>query len=361
MPKVVYPYTQLSAASSDNNSGCILNNGVYIQKHPIISGLPHNANGKCLGLNPPPPPPLPPPQKPASYPFNNASEFELGDFLFKQAQMSGGDITKLMDHWCSYNANWFSHNTSPFKNADHLHGLIDTIPHGDIPWQGATVSYSGPQPANPAPWMEKTYEIWYCDPLAVLEAQIANPAFANHINWSPKCVCDARGIQQFKDLMSGQWAWEQADKLAKSPMNHGTTFAPIVLSSNKTTVSVATGQNNFYPVYASLGNISNEMQCAHEDGMTLIAFLAIPKTNKTHEQVLMSSDDMLFHDSLSVILCSLKPFMETPKLTPCGHGYYHRILYGIGPYIADYPEQCLLTGVTNGWCTAETQGSQQWP
>lgn len=25
-------------------------------------------------------------------------------------------------------------------------------------------------------------------------------------------------------------------------------------------------------------------------------------------------------------------------------------MYGIGPYIADYPEQCLLACVVSGWC-----------
>jgi hypothetical protein len=26
------------------------------------------------------------------------------------------------------------------------------------------------------------------------------------------------------------------------------------------------------------------------------------------------------------------------------------VIFGIGPYIADYPEQVLLTGIVSGWC-----------
>ncbi|KAF8814419.1 hypothetical protein BYT27DRAFT_7219856 [Phlegmacium glaucopus] len=46
----------------------------------------------------------------------------------------------------------------------------------------------------------------------------------------------------------------------------------------------------------------------------------------------------------------LKPWMEKPRITRCGDGHYRRVIYGLGPYIADYPEQCLLACVVSGWC-----------
>jgi hypothetical protein len=54
-------------------------------------------------------------------------------------------------------------------------------------------------------------------------------------------------------------------------------FAPVILGSDKTTVSVATGQNDFYPLYLSLGNVHNCVRCVHCNAISLIAFLAIPK------------------------------------------------------------------------------------
>jgi len=38
----------------------------------------------------------------------------------------------------------------------------------------------------------------------------------------------------------------------------------------------------------------------------------------------------------------LKPWMSKPRVTRCGDGHYCRVIYGISPYIADYPEQALL-------------------
>ena len=55
-------------------------------------------------------------------------------------------------------------------------------------------------------------------------------------------------------------------------------FALVVLGSDKTTVSVATGQNNFYPLYASLGNVHNSLRRAHREAVSLIAFLSILKS-----------------------------------------------------------------------------------
>ena len=54
-------------------------------------------------------------------------------------------------------------------------------------------------------------------------------------------------------------------------------LTPVILGMDKTTVSVATGHQEYHPVYMSLGNIHNEMRRAHGDGVVPVAFLAIPK------------------------------------------------------------------------------------
>jgi hypothetical protein len=55
-------------------------------------------------------------------------------------------------------------------------------------------------------------------------------------------------------------------------------FAPVILGSDKTTVSVATGQNEYYPLYAGIGNAQNHVRRAHRNALSLIGFLAIPKS-----------------------------------------------------------------------------------
>ena len=54
-------------------------------------------------------------------------------------------------------------------------------------------------------------------------------------------------------------------------------FVPLGFGSDKTTVSVATGQNDYYPLYMFLGNLDNSARRAHRDSVLPLAFLAIPK------------------------------------------------------------------------------------
>jgi hypothetical protein len=58
----------------------------------------------------------------------------------------------------------------------------------------------------------------------------------------------------------------------------------------------------------------------------------------------------LLHSSLAKILESLKPFMTESEIVRCADGYFQRVIYGLGPYIADYPEQALLACIVQGWC-----------
>jgi hypothetical protein len=51
----------------------------------------------------------------------------------------------------------------------------------------------------------------------------------------------------------------------------------LVVGSDKTTVSVGTGNNEYYPVYLSLSNFTNDVRRAHGESVVLIGFLAIPK------------------------------------------------------------------------------------
>ena len=54
-------------------------------------------------------------------------------------------------------------------------------------------------------------------------------------------------------------------------------FVPVILGSDKTTVSVATGQNEYYPLYVSIGNVHNTVRRAHRNAVQVLAFLCVAK------------------------------------------------------------------------------------
>ncbi|TFK62832.1 hypothetical protein BDN72DRAFT_776652 [Pluteus cervinus] len=295
--------------------------------------------------------PAEPPQDPPYFstglnPFLEEAQLVSACFFFNRLQASGGDVSHLMEVLRGF----YKEKPPPFADADDLLSTIDNIPVGGIPWQGFSCTYQGDLPANAPKWKTKEYSVWYRDPLKVMEEQIGNADLSKEMDRTLKA---ADGVhRQLQDLMSGDWSWEQADILAQDPANHGAMFAPIILGSDKTTVSVATGQNDYYPLYASLGNVQNHVRRAHRNALTVVGFLAIPKADREHQDSaeFRKFRRQLVHASLVRILASLKPWMTKPRLTYCGDGHYRRVIYGLGPYIADYPKACLLSAIVSGWC-----------
>ncbi|KAJ7035186.1 hypothetical protein C8F04DRAFT_1099352 [Mycena alexandri] len=152
--------------------------------------------------------------------------------------------------------------------------------------------------------------------------------------------------------MSGDWAWNQADMIAVDPQTHGATFVPVVAGSDKTTVSVATGHQQYHPVYISPGVLSGPARRAHGNAVLPAAFLPIPKTSKKHRSkpAYQKFVRQMYHACLAQVFKPLKPAMTTPEVVSCPDGHFRRVIYGLGPYIADYPEQVWLTAIVQNWC-----------
>ncbi|KAG2089812.1 hypothetical protein BD769DRAFT_1395925 [Suillus cothurnatus] len=182
--------------------------------------------------------------------------------------------------------------------------------------------------------MDATYTTWFCDPHTIIRNMLGNPDFKNEMDYAPYREWKGQGestTHQWCNVMSGDWAWDQADEIAKDPATHSSTFVPVILGSDKTTVSVAMGQNNYYPLYASIGNVHNNVRRAHHNAVAIIGFLAIPKSSYSNKK---HSDDprfrkfkkQLFHSLLSRILSSLKPAMSVPEVVQFGDGHFRRVV-----------------------------------
>jgi hypothetical protein len=233
-------------------------------------------------------------------------------------------------------------------------------------------------------WTSQQFDVWYCDPREVARNILANPDYVNDfalsmniqsvkMNTITKTSCWVTGPGS-KRYMSFYWMllpcieYSFQDILTTDPDTLGVTFVPIILGSDKTMVSVSTGNNEYYLLYLSIGNVHNNVHRAYWDVLCLVGFLAIPKsksltpfhtvtnlnlaaTNK-HKETEEFHDlrRQIFHSSLAKILKTFKKPMLKPEVTCFGNGHYRRILYGLGPYIADYEEHVLLTSIVRNWC-----------
>ncbi|KAG1876889.1 hypothetical protein C8R48DRAFT_745427 [Suillus tomentosus] len=266
--------------------------------HPHLTGLKCDANGAFIDQDAPPPPHMD--ALPTDWtPYDNRAEFETAEFLFTCNQMSAKQIDTLLNLWA---ATLIKHNDAPpFANHRDMYATIDATPLGDTPWKSFTLCYNGAKPEQDVPlWMDGQYD----------------------------------------------------DDIARNEENRGSTFVPLIIGSDKTVVSVATGQTEYHPLYLSIGNFHNSVRRAHRNGVVLIGFLAIPKSTKEHNDDIKYRNfrRQLFQRSLAKIFESVKPFMENFDVTRFLDGHYRRTVYSLGPYIADYPEQILLSSVVQNWC-----------
>ncbi|KAG2135326.1 hypothetical protein DEU56DRAFT_738053 [Suillus clintonianus] len=326
-------------------------NHFYRNYHKDLDGRPCDENGAFL---PPGTPPSPPVARPADdwTPFRNQTEFETAEFLYTREQMSGPQIDTLLDLWAATLVKY--NDRPPFANHKDLYHTIDSSPLGDVPWQSFSVKYCGDIPdVDVPPWMNGSYDVWFRDPREVIRNMLANPMYADEVDYQPyREYASATDERQWKDFMSADWAWDQADEISKDPDTVGATFVPVILGSDKTTVSVGTGNNAYYPLYLSIGNVRNNVRRAHRDAVAIIGFLAMPKSTRAHSEDprFRKFRRQLFHSSLSKILQTLVPGMTKPEVARFGDGHFRRVIYGLGPYIADYEEQVLLGCIVKRWC-----------
>ncbi|KIJ19114.1 hypothetical protein PAXINDRAFT_8465 [Paxillus involutus ATCC 200175] len=269
--------------------------------------------------------------------------------------MSTGDIDRLCDLWGHLLHSDVLDSLPPFTDHRELHKTIDATPLGDVKWDSFKLRYNSERPSagEVPPWMDSTYEFWFRPAYSLVENMLSNMDFCDSFDYVPyRDFSQDNEKQQYENFISGDWAWIQVDKIAEDQSAHGSAFVLIILGSDKMTVSVATGQNDYWPVYLSIGNIHNNVRRAHCNRVEILAFLAIPKVAEKYDDnpLFRHFKKQLFHVAMSRILSLLKPGMTAPQVMKCPDRHFCQIAFGLGPYITDYPEQVLVSGIVQNWC-----------
>ena len=136
-------------------------------------------------------------------------------------------------------------------------------------------------------------------------------------------------------------------------MPEGASVAPVIISTDKTQLTQFSGGKLAYPVYLTLGNIPRALRRKPSENVcVLIAYLSVSKEvgkNLTQKQK-SSRIQQLFHDSMRLVLEPLiKAGKEGMEVTG-GDGKVRNIFPVLACYVADYPEQCLVTCTKYGAC-----------
>ncbi|KAI9436964.1 hypothetical protein H4582DRAFT_2111974 [Lactarius indigo] len=313
------------------------------KEHPHLTALPCDSDGNFL-----PPGASPPPRESTPggdwAPFENEVQFQLADLIYRCAELSATNIDTLLQLWAQSLSEFDS--AAPFESHEDLYSLIDSSAHGDVPWECLVTTVPEDVDEGAPSWMRTVYEVWYRNPDSVLSAMLSNPDFHGLFDLRPYIDLNADGTHLWSDVMSGNIAWRHSDGIfAADPGTEGAMYCPLILGSDETTVSVATGHVQYHPVYMSIGNVHNTVRQAHRNAVIPITFLAIPRCDRRYNESLKfrTFKGQLYHSSISAVLSSLRSGMTTPVIRRCPDGHFRRVIYDLIAFIADYPEQAVLT------------------
>ena len=140
----------------------------------------------------------------------------------------------------------------------------------------------------------------------------------------------------------------------QSQLPEGATLAPVIIATDKTHLTQFAGNKSAYPVYLTVGNLPKELRRKpSEQGCVLISYLSVKKLQegKHLTQVEKKSRlQRLFHASMKLILKPLKKAGSDGVEMVCGDGAVRNVHPILACYVADYPEQCLVSCVKYGTC-----------
>lgn len=133
----------------------------------------------------------------------------------------------------------------------------------------------------------------------------------------------------------------------------GATIAPVIIATDKTQLTQFSGSKQAYPVYLTIGNLpAGKRRKPTEMGAILLAYLSTDKLASSTLTAAQKQSKLqeLFHESMRHILEPLIEAGKTGVPMTSADGKTRSVHPILACYVADYPEQCLVTTAKSTTC-----------
>ncbi|PSR81411.1 hypothetical protein PHLCEN_2v4278 [Hermanssonia centrifuga] len=272
-------------------------------------------------------------------PFQDSKQWELAKWLIKNVGHNQAEeflkLGIIQDAGLDY------------PNKDRLYKAVDELPTG-LDWQCKEVIQTGDLMNANGEALTETLEVWYRDPMDCIRELLGNPLFAKMLAYAPERVYhNKEGINRHIDkTWTGNWWWDLQKK-----MPTGTTIAPVILSSDKMRLSQFCGDKSAWPIYLTVGNLAKEVRRSPTmHGTVLLGYLPVGKLDCFSEGARLLARYQAFHSCMRIILDSLVEAGKSGAYITCADRQIRFVMPVLATYVADYPEQCLVSGCMENRC-----------
>ncbi|KAG9082073.1 hypothetical protein FRC06_005256 [Ceratobasidium sp. 370] len=198
-------------------------------------------------------------------------------------------------------------------------------------------------------------ELWSKDIVEVLKYLVGDPRFKEHINYVPRkeYTDKERKNRVYSDTCTGNWWWRMQCIIE----DEFGTILPIILSSDKTGLTTLPNGKQAWPVYVTIGNIDKEIRRQpSKRAMILLGYLPVPSTlSEAMDEGRIAWE--LFHKCMSVMVEPLIKASRDGVEVMCSDAGVRRCYPFLAAYVADHPEQCLVSCTTRcPLCEETTEG-----
>ncbi|KAF5380310.1 hypothetical protein D9757_007981 [Collybiopsis confluens] len=223
---------------------------------------------------------------------------------------------------------------------------IDQIPNRSGAWSTKRLSFRD----RP----DEYFTVRHRDPVEAIRGVWGDPAFAGDLVYKPAKLFRGKEHTEEERVYSEMWTsgcWNAA----QNAIPKGGTVAPVIIATDKTQLTQFSGSKSAYPVYLTIGNIPKSIRRKPKArACVLIAYLSVDKVSKglTKTKLKLRNYE-IFHRSMALVLEPLKKAGDIKgrgvEMTG-GDGDVRRVYPILAVYVADYPEQCLVTCTKYGTC-----------
>ncbi|KAF7795494.1 hypothetical protein EIP86_006656 [Pleurotus ostreatoroseus] len=226
-----------------------------------------------------------------------------------------------------------------FRNARALNQRIDHDLPNAPEWIRRSVQLdAGGQPVD----------LYYRNILECLDNLYSNPQFADTMHFVPErhFTDETKASRMYRGVHTGDWFWKR-----QTQIKCGGTVLPLIFATDKTELTLFSGDHSAYPLYMTIGNIDQDLRARPSSyAWVLVGYLPVAKMEDAglSQENARRARARLFHYCMKIITAPLVEAGTHGRHMTSGDGAVRECFPILACYIGDYPEQCLVCCTRSG-------------